>query len=309
VRRLRVGASNATLDVFNVLDISDKVSQGGEQGLLDILFSPDGNTLYATYTDKANAIHLAAYPWANNRAQVGEEKTVLTVPHPQYDDHNGGHIAWGPDGLLYLSLGDGGGVGDAFGNAQNLGALLGKILRIKPNAAGGYTVPADNPFVGRSNARGEIWHYGLRNPWRFSFDRTTGEMWIGEVGQNEYEEVNHAAAGAKGLNFGWNQREGKHAYKGGAKPDGAVDPEIESAHSDGNCAITCGYVYRGAAIKGLGGVYLFADYCRGELVGAIGGVTKELGVHVNEPASFGEDATGELWVLSQSGGIFRLDRA
>jgi glucose/arabinose dehydrogenase len=309
VRRLRAGATDGTLDVFAVLDISDKVATGGEQGLLDIVFSPDGNTLYATYTDKANAIHLAAFPWANNRAQVGEEKTILTIPHPQYPDHNGGHITWGPDGLLYLSTGDGGGVGDAYGNAQNLNALLGKILRIKPNAAGGYTVPADNPFVNAANARPEIWHYGLRNPWRFSFDRSSGELWIGDVGQNESEEVNHVAPGAKGLNFGWSKREGAHAFSGGAKPTGAVDPEIETAHSDGNCAITGGYVYRGAAIKGLGGVYLFSDYCRGELVGAVGGLTKDLGVHVNEPASFGEDATGELWVLSQSGGVFRLDRA
>jgi hypothetical protein len=154
-----------------------------------------------------------------------------------------------------------------------------------------------------------VWHYGLRNPWRMSFDRATGEQWIGDVGQGDYEEIDHVAAGRKGVNFGWNKREGKHPYNGGAAPSGAVDPELELTHADGNCSVTGGYVYRGEAIRGLGGTYVFADYCRARLLGASGGTIRELGPKLSAVSSFGEDASGELWVMSLEGPVYRLERA
>jgi glucose/arabinose dehydrogenase len=309
VTRLRVGASDASVDPIDVLNISDRISTSDEQGLLGMTFSHDGNTLYVDYTDTQGATQIVAYPYSAGRANAGNGKTIMSIPHPQYANHNGGQITFGGANALYIATGDGGGAGDPFGNAQNLGSLRGKILRITPNPAGGYSVPSDNPFVNTQGAKPEIWQWGLRNPWRWSFDRQTGEQWIGDVGQNQYEEIDHVGAGVRGVNFGWNKREGKHAYNGGAMPAGAVDPEIEISHSNGSCAIVGGYVYRGAAIPGLGGAYLFSDNCRGQLVAAVGGATRDLGVTISQPSSFGEDASGELWVLSLSGPVFKLARA
>jgi glucose/arabinose dehydrogenase len=309
VTRLRVGATSASIDPIDVLNITDQVSDTDEQGLLGVAFSADGNTLYVDYTDKPGTTQIIGYPYAAGRANANNGKTILAIPHPQYANHNAGQLTFGPDGYLYVGTGDGGGAGDPFGNAQSLGSLRGKILRIIPNPNGGYSVPGDNPFVHASGAKPEIWQWGLRNPWRWSFDRTTHEQWIGDVGQNSYEEIDHVGTGVKGVNFGWNKREGKHAYNGGAEPAGAVDPEIEVPHSNGSCAIVGGYVYRGTAIPGLGGTYLFTDNCRGQIVAANGGVTHDVGVTISQPSSFGEDSSGELWVLSLSGPVFRLGRA
>jgi glucose/arabinose dehydrogenase len=308
VNRLRVNANSASVDPIDVLNITDRISTGGEQGLLGIAFSPDGNTLYADYTDVQGATQIVAYPYGAGRANVNNAKTILSIPHPQYANHNAGDIKFGSDKHLYIATGDGGGAGDPFGNAQNLGSLRGKILRITPNPNGGYTVPVDNPFVGRPGAKGEIWHYGLRNPWRWTFDRSNGDQWIGDVGQSAYEEINHVGPTAKGANFGWNKREGKHPYQGGSPPSGNVDPEIEVPQSNGSCAIVGGYVYRGAGIPGLAGTYLFSDNCRGQIVAAVNGQTRDVGVTLEQPSSFGEDASGELWVLSLSGPVFRLGR-
>jgi glucose/arabinose dehydrogenase len=308
VTRLRVGGTSASVDPIDVLNISDRISTGDEQGLLGMTFSADGNTLYVDYTDANGDTQIIGYPYGAGRANGNNGHTILAIPHPQFANHNGGQLTFGPDGLLYVGTGDGGGAGDPFGNAQSLGSLRGKMLRIIPNPSGGYSVPGDNPFVHTAGAKPEIWQYGLRNPWRWSFDRTSGEQWIGDVGQNLYEEIDHVGAGVRGVNFGWNKREGRHAYNGGAMPPGAVDPEIEVPHSNGSCAIVGGYVYRGAGIPGLGGTYLFTDNCRGQLVAAIGGVTHDVGVTISQPSSFGEDASGELWVLSLSGPVFRLGR-
>ena len=305
VRRLRLNGNDVSVESGEVMDIAGRISTGGEQGLLGIAFSADGNTLYASYTDTAGDSRIVAYPYAGGRANIAMERLILGVDQP-YANHNGGQITFGPDGLLYVALGDGGAGGDPQDRAQNLGTLLGKILRIRPNPSGGYTVPADNPFVNQNGRLGEIWHFGLRNPWRWSFDRATGEQWIADVGQGAYEEVNRVGAGVKGVNFGWNRREGKHPYNGGSMPPGAVDPVYEYANDSGNCAITGGYVYRGSTIPDLRGVYLFGDYCRGEITAALGGTVKELGVRVEELSSFGEDASGEVWVLSLSGGVYRL---
>lgn len=308
VRRLIITEASATVDPHDVMDISDRVSTDTEQGLLGIAFSADGATLFADYTDADSDIRVVAYPHAAGSADTAAERLILAIPHPYETTHNGGQISFGPDGKLYIGTGDG---GSATGNGQDLNTLLGKILRIKPTPSGSpaYTVPSDNPFAGQKGKRGEIWHYGLRNPWRWSFDRVSGEQWIGDVGQHDYEEIDHVGAGVKGVNFGWDKREAKHPRNGGARPRGAVDPEIQLTHSAGNCAVTGGYVYRGTAIPALVGAYVFADFCRGELVAARRGTVRDLGVRVYRPVSFGEDATGELWILTLGGPVYRLDPA
>src|SRR4051794_38698696 len=237
----------------------------GERGLLGLAFSSDGAKLYVDHTDTSGTIHVEEYTMAGDVATVASLRTLLTIPHPN-TNHNGGQVVTGPDGDLYIGTGDGGGGGDPDGNGQNLGVLLGKILRIDPapSASLPYTIPADNPFVGQPGIRGEIWMYGLRNPWRFTFDRATGDLWIADVGQGLYEEVDRAAAGVGGTNWGWNLREGFHSYAGAQPPDGK-DPLVEESHADGWCAVIGGFVYRGSAIAGLGGAYVYADLCRSEL--------------------------------------------
>jgi glucose/arabinose dehydrogenase len=296
-----------------VLEI--EVSGGNEQGLLGLVFSPDGTKLYVDYTDPRGDTRVAEYSMDGDVADTASRRELLLVDQP-YPNHNGGEVTFGRDGMLYITLGDGGSEGDPQERAQNLGELFGKILRIDPAPSGNapYSIPADNPFVGRAGARPEVWMYGLRNPWRFSFDRATDDVWIGDVGQNAWEEIDFAAAGTgAGSNWGWNAREGTHKYEGPA-PTGARDPIFELSHSDGNCAVTGGYVYRGAAIPALRGAYVFADYCVGELTALVqrDGVLADqalLGAATSEVTSFGEDAAGELYVLSRSGSIFRIDPA
>jgi glucose/arabinose dehydrogenase len=249
-------------------------------------------------------------------------RPVLSVDQPQ-PNHNGGQLAFGPDGDLYVALGDGGGAGDtgtghaAGGNGQSLSTLLGKILRIDPRPSGNaaYTIPPDNPFVGRAGARGEIWAYGLRNPWRFSFDRATGDLWIGDVGQNAWEEVDMVPAvggrdAGRGDNFGWNRLEGTHPYTG-AVPSDTVAPVAELSHTDGACSVIGGYVYRGDAIPGLRGTYVFAYFCAGELLGLVADADGEyrqvdLGVRAPQVTALGQRDDGELFLLSQDGGLLRL---
>jgi glucose/arabinose dehydrogenase len=238
----------------------------------------------------------------------------MTVDQP-YSNHNGGNLVFGPDNLLYIGLGDGGSAGDPSGNAQNLNVLLGKMLRINPRPSGNaqYSVPSTNPFVNRAGARPEVWMYGLRNPWRYSFDRATGDMWIGDVGQNAWEEVDYAKAGRGGINWGWDRREATHPFEGTAPP-GAVDPIFETSHTDGYCSVIGGYVYRGSAIPNLRGAYLFSDNCKGDLLALTqrnGKLVSEGPLHVAAaaPTSFGEDANGELYVLSLGGPIYRIDPA
>ena len=297
-----------------VLDVSSLVSTGGEQGLLGAAFSPGGDHLYVDYTDVNGDTRVVEYAFEGGRAVPASARLLLAVDQP-YANHNGGHLAFGPGGFLYIAMGDGGSGGDPHGNAQRLDTLLGKILRIDPRPSSGrpYTVPADNPFVGRQGARGEIWAYGLRNPWRFSFDAATSALWIGDVGQGEREEVSAAAAESRGgENYGWNRYEGTRPYAGGGT-EGLVAPVYDYARSEGNCAVTGGYVYRGERIAGLRGRYLFADFCRGEvltLVPGPGGMeARRLGPQVEALASFGEDQDGELYALSLTSGLYRLDPA
>jgi glucose/arabinose dehydrogenase len=314
--------TGARLAAEPVLDLTADTFAAGEQGLLGIAFAPDGSRLYVNYTDRSGDTHITEFEMNGAVADPSSRRNLLVVNQPQAN-HNGGQLAFGPDGYLYIGLGDGGSADDEGaghapgGNGQSLGTLLGKILRIDPTPSGSsaYTVPADNPFVGRNGANPEIWSYGLRNPWRFSFDADTGDLWIGDVGQNAWEEVDFAPAtkgrdAGHGDNFGWNRLEGTHENRG-SPPATAVAPVHELAHDDGACSVTGGFVYRGTRIAALTGKYVFTDYCAGELMTLTpsgGGKfrAQRLGINVGAVSSFGQAANRDLYVLSQSRGIFKL---
>jgi glucose/arabinose dehydrogenase len=303
------------------LDLSAQVSSGSEQGLLGLAFDPD----YATtgmfvvhYTDLAgnttlSRLSVSADP---DRADPASEQVILTASQP-FDNHNGGQVAFGPDGFLYLGLGDGGSGGDPTGRGQDRSDFLGSILRIDVRAGSPYTVPADNPFVAEPTARPEVWSYGLRNPWRFSFDRANGDLYIADVGQSQSEEIDVSSAaegGGKGLNYGWNIMEGAGCFGGtGCDQTGLTLPVLEYDHSQGACSITGGYVYRGTALPALQGHYFYADFCQGWVRSFryLGGAATEettwptlsSGASVT---SFGEDAAGELYILEAGGRVFRI---
>jgi glucose/arabinose dehydrogenase len=252
------------VDPTPVLDLSGDVSLGGEQGLLGIAFSPDGRSLYVNYTDVDGDTRVVAYAMGRRTAEPDTRRELLFVDQP-YANHNGGDLVFGPDGYLYVGLGDGGSAGDPQGHAQSLESLLGKMLRIdpRPDRDRAYSIPPDNPFVDRDGARAEIWAYGLRNPWRYSFDRATGDLWIGDVGQNAWEEIDRLPAGTPpGANLGWNLVEGSRRFTGDP-PNGAVAPVYEYPHASGACTVIGGVVYRGDEIPDLVGAYLFADLCLG----------------------------------------------
>ena len=293
------------------LDIRPRVASGGERGLLGLAFSPAGDRLYVSYTNRDGDSRIDEYRLDGDVVDEGSRREVLAVDQPA-GNHNGGNIVFGPDDRLWFGLGDGGGSGDPEGNGQDTSTLLGSLLRIDPLREEPYAVPDDNPFVD-GGGRPEIWAYGLRNPWRFSFDRETQDLWIADVGQDEVEEIDvlRAADGWRpGANLGWNRLEGTQPFEGDP-PAGAVPPVFEYGR-DGGCSVTGGFVYRGSRIPDLVGAYVFADYCAGELrairVDAAGAVTDEalLGVQTDSPMSFGEDAAGELYVLSGDG-LLRLD--
>jgi glucose/arabinose dehydrogenase len=302
---------NGRVDQDPVLDISGKVSLGSEQGLLGLAFSPDGGFLYVNYTDTVGDTRIVEYEMGDRRAQAGSAREVLSVNQP-FANHNGGNLAFGPDGYLYIGLGDGGSGGDPQGNGQSLSTRLGKMLRIdpRPSDGGQFGVPRDNPFRGREGAEPLIWAYGLRNPWRYSFDRETGDLWIGDVGQSSLEEIDFQPADSKGgENYGWNTMEGSEPHAGGA-PDDVVLPVDEYPTGEG-CAVTGGYVYRGLAIPNLYGAYLYGDFCAGFVRGIVlkeRRVTqrREFGIEVSSLSSFGEDQNGELYLLSLGGEVFRI---
>jgi glucose/arabinose dehydrogenase len=230
-------------------------------------------------------------------------------------NHNGGLLLFGPDGLLYVGTGDGGGAGDRHGprgNAQNLGSPLGKILRLDVRDPGPYRIPAANPFAGRPGARGEVYAYGLRNPWRFSFDRANGDLAIGDVGQNAIEEIDFVRFGdGRGANFGWRVFEGRRRYTEGERAPGAIPPVIETKHSDGNCSITGGVVVRDRALAGLYGRYVFGDFCKGLILSAHlkrprATSLRSTGLRVKSLSSFGEDASGRVYAVSLDGPVYRL---
>ncbi len=290
------------------LDITDRVgSNGNEQGLLGLSFHPgyqQNGRFFVNYTDLNGDTVIARFQVSSdpNVADPNSEVKLLGVDQP-YANHNGGVLAFGPDGYLYAGLGDGGSQGDPNGNGQNTGVLLGKILRLDVDSAEPYAVPTDNPFGN------EIWVYGLRNPWRLSFDKTMGDLYIADVGGSQWEEVDFLPAGSPGgTNFGWDHREGAHDYEGGG-PEGMVDPVAEYSHQEGGCAITGGYVYRGA-LPEWNGIYLYADYCTGFIWGLTntgdGWQSQRLFDLDVTITSFGQDQAGELYLLSDNGGVFRL---
>jgi glucose/arabinose dehydrogenase len=302
------------------LDIRSQVTSGGEQGLLSIAFAPDyadSGLFYVYFTDRSGDQRIVEYHRRDaDHADPGSARLVLRMADSE-SNHNGGLLLFGPDDLLYIGTGDGGGGGDQHGsrgNAQNLGSLLGKILRIDPRAGGGraYQVPGDNPFVGRAGARGEVYAYGLRNPWRFSFDRRTGDLTIGDVGQNAWEEIDFVRRGAgRGANFGWRPFEGRSRYAPGEPAPGAVAPVIVRSHDAGNCSITGGVVVRDRSLAGLRGRYVFADLCKGRvesarLSGGRARGVRRTSLKVSQPSSFGEDAQGRVYVVSLDGPVYRI---
>ena len=307
-----IAIRDGIVDPIPMLDLTEQVSLGGEQGLLGLAFSPDGREAYVNFTDTNGDTLVTGYAVREGRADAASRRDLLFVDQP-YSNHNGGNLAFGPDGYLYIGLGDGGSGGDPHGNGQSLSTLLGKMLRIDPTPSEDrpYRIPADNPFVGHADARPEVWAYGLRNPWRYSFDRLTGDLWIGDVGQSAWEEVDlQPSDSAGGENYGWNRMEGDHSYGGASPPADAVGPVYEYSHDHG-CVVTGGYVYRGKAIPDLVGAYVFADFCAGaiEAIQMEGGRVidhRTLGPVVPSLSSFGEDSDGELYAMSLDGGLYRL---
>ncbi|HEX2188453.1 MAG TPA: PQQ-dependent sugar dehydrogenase [Longimicrobiaceae bacterium] len=314
--RIRVVENGALLPA-PFLDIADRVSSGGERGLLGLAFHPSyaaNGYFYVDYTDPGGDTRVERYRVSadRNRADPASAKTILHVPQP-FANHNGGMVAFGPDGKLYVAMGDGGSGGDPQGHGQDPGTLLGAVLRIDVDAGDPYAIPADNPFVGRAGARGEVWATGVRNPWRFAWDREAGLLYLADVGQSAVEEVNVVPAGAAGLNFGWNVMEGSRCFRPaeGCSRTGLVLPVLEYPHSEG-CSVTGGYVYRGQRIPALRGHYFYADYCRGWVrsfrhQGGQAADRREWGFgDVGSVLSFGEDAAGELYLLSAAGRVYRL---
>ncbi len=299
------------------LDLRNIVSSGGERGLFSLAFHPhyaNNGFFFVSYTDVNGDSRIARYQVSGNPdvADANSARGILSVAQP-FSNHNGGQIAFGPDGMLYIGFGDGGSGGDPHGHGQNRATLLGSLLRIDVDRGDPFAIPPDNPFVNQPDARPETWAWGLRNPWRFSFDRETGDLYIADVGQNDWEEVNAVASSMAGLNYGWNIMEGRHCFAAAScGTAGLTLPVFEYSSSSGACSVTGGYVYRGNEIPDVRGHYFFADYCEGRLrsfrvangqavdvrtwdVGPLGPVT-----------SFGEDANGELYVVNGEGVLYRV---
>jgi glucose/arabinose dehydrogenase len=313
--RIRVIEDGRLLpDAF--LDLTDRVKYGGEQGLLSVAFHPDyarNGYLYVDYTDGNGSTRIERYRVSGadrNRADPASVKRLLTIEQP-YANHNGGLVVFGPDGKLYIGMGDGGSGGDPQGNGQNPNVLLGKILRIDVDQGEPYGIPAGNPYA-KGGGRGEIWSIGMRNPWRFSFDRASGLLYVADVGQSSWEEVDVVPASQGGLNYGWRVAEGSHCFGAGScDRGGTVAPALEYSHSDG-CSVTGGYVYRGRSLPALVGHYFYADYCRGWIRSFRYDEGKaeerrdwELG-SIGQILSFGEDSAGELYLLSGGGRVYRF---
>ena len=298
-----------------VVDISAETTVESERGLLGLAFAADGAELYLSSTDPDGATTVTAVAVEDGQVRSDERRTVFTLDQP-YANHNGGDLHIGPDGFLYLGLGDGGGAGDPLEAGQDLSTPLGALLRIDPQGGDPYAVPSTNPFLDTEGAAPEIMAYGLRNPWRFSFDPVTEEVWIADVGQDEREEINRLTLEElRGANLGWNLMEGTREFAG-AEPEDHIRPVYEyDTRGPEGCAVTGGVVYRGAAIPELTGVYLYADYCNGTVRGLrvdeAGEVVEqaELGIDGGAVVSFATDADGEVYVLDLDGGVRRIDPA
>jgi glucose/arabinose dehydrogenase len=297
-----------------VLDISGDVLFDGEQGLLGLAFHPDfpnNGLAYVNYVDRSASTVIEEFTVVNGRFDKATRRTILAIEQPARN-HNGGMVAFGPDGYLWIGMGDGGGANDRFDQAQDPATLLGSMLRIDVDARadGAYGIPPDNPFAGGQGGAPEVWATGLRNPWRFSFDGD--DMWIADVGQNEIEEINLVGSSEAGLNFGWPIMEGTRCFENeGCDPGPFVTPVVEYTHAEG-CSITGGYVYRGDAIAGLSGQYFYADFCGGFLRSVISdGSTRDWTQQVGETAQvagFGIGGDGELYVVSHGGSVYLVEQ-
>ncbi len=321
-RRVDIDEQEQSFRLMNtvVLDITDRVTTAGEGGLLGLTFSTNGRFLYVSYTNNQGNSVVAEYEMGAITAFPGTERILLEVEQP-FSNHNGGQISFGPDGFLYLALGDGGSGGDPLNSGQDTTTLLGSILRIDPAATtadAAYAVPPDNPFADGVDGRPEIWLWGVRNPWRFSWDAETDDLWIADVGQNLVEEITvlrrESAPAGKGANLGWRIMEGDQLFDGDEPPPDHAAPIFTYDHSNNRCSITGGYVYRGDLNRALQGVYLFADFCTGEIFGLdelSDGRIVVADLLFNRAAanvvSFGEGPEGELFVL-ESGGEVSLIR-
>ena len=310
IRVLQPGSSSPSM----FLDIRSRVLAGGERGLLGLAFHPlhENNGRFFVYYTRVGdgAVVIAEHNLTGDRNVANPaERILLVIPHPNFGNHNGGMLAFGPDSFLYVGVGDGGSANDPFNNAQDLGELLGKVLRVDVNAGGGlpYASPPANPFVNMANARGEIFAYGLRNPWRFSFDRFTGQLWLADVGQGAREEVNMPVVG--GGNYGWRVYEGT-ACTGVdpflCNPSNFILPIFDYTHAGGRCSITGGYVYRGSQAALPEGTYVYGDFCSGEIFSWNGSAqTLELDTTMTI-SSFGEDENGEIYVVNHNGSVSRI---
>ena len=322
--RIRI-VKNGVLDPTPFLDISSSVSKGGERGLLGLAFHPDykhNGKFYVNFTRTDGGTAISEYRVSTgdpDTANPASGRRLLTIGQP-YPNHNGGHLAFASDGYLYIGMGDGGSAGDPGNRAHSLDSLLGKMLRIDVNGTSPgrrYRIPASNPYVGRAG-RDEIWSRGLRNPWRFSFDRMTGDLWIGDVGQARYEEIDRStvierARPGRGVDYGWRTMEGRHCYRPatGCSTRGRILPVVEYPHTAG-CAVTGGYVYRGPSIAALYGRYVFGDFCTGTIwsiahnarAPATRSLLKDTELNIS---SLGEDEKGELYVLDLAGALYRFE--
>jgi cysteine-rich repeat protein len=304
------------------LDLSGAIATNSERGLLSIAFHPgfaQNGKFYADFVATGGDIHIAEFVVSANPdvADRASERTLLVIEHSQFGNHNGGLVKFGPDGFLYISVGDGGAADDPFLSGQDLQEHLGKILRIDVNAGNPFAIPADNPFANDPNARPEIWAFGVRNPWRFSFDRQTGDFYLGDVGQDQFEEIDFEPAGApRGQNYGWSAMEGLgHCFNvGNCGQLGITLPVLEYDHGEG-CSIAGGYVYRGCALPDLAGTYFYSDFCTGfirtlEISGGAATNQRDITAQTGsfpQLSSFGEDARGELYLMRiDSGQVFKI---
>ena len=297
------------------LDISNRLSAGGERGLLGLAFHPAfgaNGRLFVNYTDRNGDTIIAEFRGSATRADPGSERVLLKIDQP-FANHNGGWIGFGPDGFLYIATGDGGSGGDPMGNGQRRDTLLGKLLRIDVDRGDPYAIPSGNPFAGQQGSRAEIWAYGLRNPWRASFDRATGDLFIGDVGQNRLEEIDVQPANKGGLNYGWNTMEGNSCFRQDPCDRAGLTLPVLDYGRDQGSTVTGGYVYRGAEFPRLVGAYVFADFGSGAVWGipaadALRGPVQPVKLLDSDAniSSFGEDEAGELYATALGGALYRV---